>query len=47
MKEDKSKDQGTMDDSVPVFGTWNNWYIGIVICNILFISIITYIFSNI
>jgi len=47
MKEVIEKDKGTMDDSVPVFGTWNNWYVGIVVCNILFISIITYLLSTI
>ena len=47
MEEAEKKDLGTMDDSVPVFGTWNNWYVGVVIFNILFVSLITYLFSNI
>lgn len=47
MKESKTIDKGTMDDSAPVFGTWNNWYVGIVIFNILFIAFITYLFNHI
>jgi len=47
MKSKDEENKGTMDDSVPLFGTWNGWYLGIVICNILFIALITWIFSNI
>ena len=47
MKEVNKENQGTMDDSPPVFGSWNNWYVGIIVFNILFILLINYLFSNI
>ena len=45
MTDLKKKD--TLDDSVPVFGNWRNWYIAIIVFNIGFVLLMSYIFSNI
>lgn len=37
----------TLDESNPGIGTWNNWYIGVIIFNVFFILLIAYLFSSI
>lgn len=34
MKEQPKK--GTLVDSPPVFGSWNNWYLAVIAGNIIF-----------
>jgi len=47
MNKTKPTTKDTLDDSAPGIGSWNGWYVAVVIFNILFIALITYIFSNI